>query len=284
VIRNSANSVDATPALRLLESRRPLVIGHRGFAHLAPENTLPSFKLALEAGADVVELDCRQTRDGQLIVFHDGHLDRTTDAAKRWGKKKIRVESKTAAELQTLDAGSWFDPKFAGAKVPLLGEALDLINGAGHVTLIERKSGDAAAYVKLLRDKSLVNQVVMIAFDWQFLCAFRELEPGQVFGALGPPTTLANGRRPRLKSRRLSAAWLDLLKSTGARLVVWNKHVTAASVKVAHERGLKVWVYTIDDPGLANKLLGMGVDGIITNNPALIARKVASLFASHTSK
>ena len=269
--RSSSKVVSATPsALRLFKTHHPLIIGHRGFAQLAPENTLPSFKLALDADVDLVELDSRQTRDGQLFVFHDRHLDRTTNAARHWAKRKIRADSKSFTELQSLDAGSWFDAKFTGAKIPSLSEALDVIHGAGCVTLIERKTGDAAAYASLLREKSLLNHVVLIAFDWQFLRAFHELEPEQVLGALGPPIVLTDGRKPRFKRRRLSARWLDLLAPTAARVVVWNQHVSAESVSLAHKRGLRVWIYTVDDPALATKLIGMGVDGIITNNPILI--------------
>src|SRR5947207_11440640 len=95
------------PASKLVSSTRPLVIGHRGYCQFAPENTLPSFRLAMAAGADLVELDYYHSKDGQLVVVHDGTLDRTTDATNRWGKTKIKIESRTAAEIQSLDAGSW---------------------------------------------------------------------------------------------------------------------------------------------------------------------------------
>jgi glycerophosphoryl diester phosphodiesterase len=97
-----------------------LIIGHRGYPQFAPENTIPSWKLAIEAGADMAELDYYHSKDGQLVVMHDGTLDRTTDATNRWGGKKIVVSSKTVAELQSLDAGSWLDKKYAGTKVPTL--------------------------------------------------------------------------------------------------------------------------------------------------------------------
>jgi len=99
------------------------------------------------------------------VVLHDYTLDRTTDATNRWGGKKISVTSKTAAELQTLDAGSWFDRKYAGTKLPLLTEMLDFVQSADGVTLIERKEGDAATCVKMLLEKKLINEVVMQTFD-----------------------------------------------------------------------------------------------------------------------
>ena len=126
------NAAEETmPALKLVASQRPLVIAHRGYCQFAPENTLPSFKLALAAGADLVELDYHYTQDGKLVVIHDHELDRTTDATNRWSQKKIKVETKTVAEIQSLDAGSWFDAKYAGTRIPLLTEALDTIQAGG---------------------------------------------------------------------------------------------------------------------------------------------------------
>lgn len=262
------------PALKLVASQRPLVIGHRGYCQVAPENTLPSFKLALAAGADLVELDYYHSKDGKLVVIHDGTLDRTTDATNRWAEKKIKVESKTAAELQSLDAGSWFDPKYAGTRLPLLAEALDTIQKGG-VTLIERKAGAPPDCIKLLRERGLINKVVVQSFDWEYLRAFHEQEPEQVLGALGPPTQLADGTKPAGIAKDLSAKWLDELQKAGAKVAVWSDKVSPEAVQLAHQRGLKVWVYTINDPELANKLLDMGVDGLITNNTPLIWKTIA---------
>jgi glycerophosphoryl diester phosphodiesterase len=262
------------PALKLLASQRPLVIGHRGFCQLAPENTLPSFQMALAAGADLVELDYYHSRDGKLVVIHDHELDRTTDATNRWSRKKITVESKTAAELQSLDAGSWFDPKYAGVKIPLLSQALDTIQKGG-VTLIERKGGPPADCLRLLREKNLVNKVVVQSFDWEYVRAFHELEPEQVLGALGPPGRFPDGRKLSDDDKKLSARWLDELQKTGAKVVVWSDKVSRETVQLAHQRGLRVWVYTIDNPAQANELIDMGVDGIITNNTSLIRKAFA---------
>ena len=222
----------------------------------------------------MVELDYYHSQDGKLVVIHDQELDRTTDATNRWAQRKIRVETRTAAELQSLDAGSWFDPKYAGTRIPLLAEALDTIQ-AGSVTLIERKAGAPADCIQLLRGKSLINKLVVQSFDWEYLRAFHEQEPAQVLGALGPPERLADGQKPSGMPKELSAAWLDELRQTGAKVAVWSEKVSRKAVQLAHQRGLKVWVYTIDDPALANALLDMGVDGIITNNPSLIRKTIA---------
>jgi glycerophosphoryl diester phosphodiesterase len=263
------------PAMDLVHSARPLVIAHRGYSAVAPENTLPSFKLALATGADLIELDYYFSKDGIPVVVHDSTLDRTTDATNRWGGKGIRAETRTAAELLSLDAGKWFSPQYAGTKLPSLDESLEVIQGGGGMTLIERKEGDAASMARLLRERNLMNQVVVQAFDWQYLHELHALAPDQVLGALGVPKLLADGTKPTIKDKALSAAWLDELMKTGAKVVGWNKEVSKEAVALAHQRGLKVWVYTVNDSETANALLDMGVDGIITDNPGLIWRTLA---------
>ena len=251
-------------AERLLERDQPLLIGHRGYCAMAPENTLPSFALALDAGADLIELDYQQSKDGVPMVIHDPTLDRTTDVRKKWKRRRIKVAQKTAAEIQTLDAGAWFDAKFVGAKVPRLDEALDYICGRGGVPLIEHKSGDAATLATMLRERHLINKVVVISFNWKFLRELHTLEPAQVLGALGPPVRLSNGRRPLHPRRRLSSRLNELAK-TGARIAVWNRKVSSRDVRAAHQRGVKVWVYTVDNVRVARQLLRRGADALISN-------------------
>ncbi len=270
-----------SPVAKLLASNRPLIIGHRGYCQLAPENTIPSFQLALDAGADLIELDYHHTKDSQPIVIHDATLDRTTNAVRHWRKRRIKVESKTAAEIQSLDAGSWFAARFAGTKVPLLGEALDFIQQT-NVTLIERKSGDPATCIQRLREQDLINRVIVQSFDWKFLREFHEQEPRQILGALGPPAILPDGKKPPRRSKALSAAWLNDLDETGAAIAVWNHRVSKEAVTLAHERGLKVWAYTINKPTLANRLLDIGVQGLITNDPSFMRDLVELRTASST--
>jgi len=277
----AVSAQDDMPALRLVHSTRPLVIAHRGYCAFAPENTLPSFDLAIRAGADLVELDYHHSKEGQPIVIHDGTLDRTTDATNRLGRLKIAVDALTVEELKQFDAGTWFDPKYAGTRLPLLVEALEFIQGHGGVTLIERKGGDPATLIALLRKSDWVNKVVVQSFDWQYLREFNKREPMQILGALGPPSHIASGAEPK-RPKPLDVTWLDLLAETGAKIVVWSREVSRESVAEAHRRGLKVWVYTIDEPGLAEAMLDMGVDGIITNNTSLIWR-VLALRCSRTS-
>jgi glycerophosphoryl diester phosphodiesterase len=143
------------------------------------------------------------------------------------------------------------------------------------MTLIERKDGPATACVELLSQRHLINRVVVQSFDWSFLKAFHELEPRQVLGALGPPTHLVAGHAPGGRSPAMSEAWLDELVKTGAQIAVWNDDVSRESVALAHQRGLAVWTYTVNDPEMANRLLDIGVAGLITNQTSLMWRTLA---------
>jgi glycerophosphoryl diester phosphodiesterase len=140
--------------------------------------------------------------------------------------------------------------------------------------LIERKAGDAATCVKIVRAGNWMNQLVVQSFDWDYLRDYHRLEPKQVLGALGPPRTRA-GRTLKTEEKILNERWVDEAQSTGARIVVWNRQITPEAVAYAHQKGLQVWVYTINEIERANELLDAGVDGIITDNPALIWKALA---------
>lgn len=270
-----------SPVEKLINLPRPVVIGHRGYNQIAPENTLPSFQLAKMAGADMVELDYYHSQDGRLVCIHDEMLDRTTDAVVRWGRKGVHVKEKTADALCSLDAGAWFDkshtnthlPRYAGTKLPTLAESLDLIQD-GNMTLIHHKEGEAATCLKLLREKQLINRVVVQSFEWDYLKSFHQLEPRQILGALGPLWG-RNGKQLSDSEKVLNKGWVDEARAHGASIVVWNNQVTAEAIKYAHQQRMKVWIYTINESAMANKMLDLGADGIITDNTSILLRTLA---------
>lgn len=252
--------VGMSVAASRLAERRVLVIAHRGDSATHPENTLPSFASAVKVGVDFVELDYYHSADGVPVVIHDKTLDRTTDAIAKWGKKKIDVTSKTAADLATLDAGIWKDRQFAGTKLPTLAQSLDTIH-AGSMCLIERKGGDAATLVKLLRQRRELGQVVVQAFDWKFLADCHEQEKTLSLGALG--------------SKELTAEKLLEIVASGAKVVGWKgEDLRKRDILAIHARGLKAWAYTINDEALARKLIGWGLDGVITDMPGKLKKVV----------
>ncbi|MEX0978265.1 MAG: glycerophosphodiester phosphodiesterase family protein, partial [Pirellulales bacterium] len=206
--------------------------------------------------------------DGVPVVFHDKELDRTTDACRLWRAKEIRIDSKNLAALRRLDAGSWFDARFAGTPIPTLDEALDVIQ-AGSMTLIERKDGDPAACVALLTQKKLLDRVVVQAFDWKFVAGCHRIAPQLVLCALG--------------HKEFAPEHLDEIAATGATVVGWeDKHTDATVVAAIHARSWKAWVWTVDDPLRAGELVQAGVDGIITNRPAEIRKVVQAALAGRS--
>lgn len=235
-----------------------LVIAHRGDSQVAPENTLAAFRSALTTGAHYIELDARMSADGTLYCLHDKTLDRTSDARAMLKREKILLRRTPDAVVNRLDAGAWFDPRFAGERLPTLAEALDVIQ-AGSYTLLERKDGPAEAYVKLLRAKRLVGRLVVQSFDWDFLSQMHRLEPSQPLGALG--------------EKEMTPEKLAAIGATGAAVVVWrHDHLTAPMVADLHRRGYKVWAYTSNDPAEWQHLGDIQVDGIITDCPGQLAR------------
>lgn len=226
-----------------------LSIAHRGNSLFAPENTLAAFSAA-QGVADLVETDARLSADGKLVLMHDSKVDRTTDGAGT-------VASKTVAQLKLLDAGSWFSPAFAGERIPTLEEMISLTLPFA-TPLIERKDGPASAYVDELRRLGAVEKVVVQAFDWEFLKSMHALEPAVRLGALG--------------SGALTAAQLSDIAASGATMVAWEKSdVTAAEVRLAHNAGLSLFVWTADGAEIKH-FIDMGVDGIISNDPGLVKR------------
>lgn len=229
------------------------VIAHRGDSSCFPENTLSAFRSGISKGADLIELDSHITKDGVLITIHDGKLDRTTNAAKIFGRTDVLISQTTWEQIKPLDAGSWKDTRFAGEPLPALEDSLRTIQ-AGSVTLLERKSGSALAHAKLLERLGYSESLVVQSFDWDFLAAMRTWLPSARLGALcGEDVT----------PERLAD-----LKHAGIPLAVWDQEkVNTQTAALFKEAGLEWWVYTLDTPEQWTRLVDLGVNGIITNKP-----------------
>jgi len=139
---------------------RPMVVAHRGFSGRFPENTLRSFREALQLPIDAVELDVRRTKDGVLVVIHDPTVDRTTNG-------RGRVADLTWDELQRLDAGAWKGSEFVGERIPRLEEVLKLIDGCVVVFVEIKEVGTEADIVATLGR--------LDAFDWVKIGSFHPL-------------------------------------------------------------------------------------------------------------
>jgi glycerophosphoryl diester phosphodiesterase len=250
-------------------AQRILVIGHRGDPEAAPENTLASFRGALGGQADYVELDTRVSADGTIYCLHDDTVDRTTDAVKQIGGQKIKFAQLTDRQIDALDAGSWFDLKYAGERIPRLTDALDLIQARSR-TLLEWKAGSAESCARMLREKQLIGKLVVQSFDWKFLEELHKLEPAQPLAVLGEKA---------FDEKRWSG-----LPATGARIVAW-KHTDLDADLIArlHARGYQVFAWTVDELADWQRLAATGVDGIITNRPGQLRQAIQDGKLAHRS-
>lgn len=229
--------------------RRPMVVAHRGASGEAPENTLAAFRLALELGAEGVELDVHLSAEGVPVVLHDALVDRTTD-----GRGPVRDLSLEA--LRGLDAGRWFADRFSGERIPTLAEALALLRPVR--VIVEIKNGPIY-YEGIAREVAAVIRetghpaVTVSSFDHPVLLEMKELCPRL-------PTAVLFVARPIDPVR--------LAKDAGAAYLhpQWA-YVTAAMVEQAHRAGLRVEAWTVDDPVVMTRLAEMGVDGIMSNYP-----------------
>ena len=238
--------------LRTAAAAAPLVVAHRGASEQFPENTLAALRAAVAQHAHVVEFDVWQTKDGAWVLLHDATLDRTTDAVAKLGRKDVRVDQCTLAEVRGLDAGAWKGKAFAGEKVPTLAEALAAVHPA--IAMVEHKGGDAAALAAELRKLDANARVLVQSFDWTWLTAFHAAAPDVLCGALG-------GKE--CSRERLAAA-----AATGARLVHWDHRTldleAAAAVRAA---GHLLCVYTVDPDCALLGAAALGCDLITTNRP-----------------
>lgn len=244
----------------------PLLIAHRGGAGLAPENTLAAFESAIHRwGADMLEMDVHTTRDGEVVVIHDETVDRTTDG-------KGRIDALTYAELKELDAGFRFrDPegrpsfRGKGVTIPRFEEVLESLPGV-RMNVEAKDAVSAPALVQtILRHGA--EQRVLVAAEWERNRRAVRGYPGP-WGASRRDITLffALVRTPLGRFFTPSCDALQVPEYyRGLRIL------TPGFVREAHERNIPIHVWTVDDPADMRRLLEMGVDGIQTDRPDLLA-------------
>ncbi len=246
------------------------VIGHRGAAAVAPENTLPSFAHAVEVGADAVELDLHRSSDGHLMVIHDPQLERTTDG-------RGDVEARSLAELRTFDAGYAFTPDrgathpFRGqdVRIPTLEEVFETIGDLPVVAEIKSAAAGEAMGIWLRthpeRERILVGgfrreEVEPAGRHARWRCAYQdELRGYVVLGKLG----LGHRAVPQ----GVDAAMVP--ERRGAIRIV-----SRAFVRRAHADGLGVFVWTVNRPADIRRLFDWGVDGLVSDVPGRVRRVV----------
>jgi glycerophosphoryl diester phosphodiesterase len=227
------------------------VTAHRGASLHAPENSMAAFREAYEAGADFVELDVQRTRDGAIVVVHDGDLLRMAgDPRKVWDL--------TLAEMQALDIGARRGPGYAGERVPTLQEVIEFARGRFRIN-VELKfnvpdPGLAPAVIELLRDENFLDQVVITSLDHASLRQVEQIDPGIETGLI---VTAAVGNVTKTDT--------DFVSLNSAR-------ATASLVRQAKAAGKQIHVWTVNKPEVMLRMIERDVDNIITDDPAALVR------------
>jgi glycerophosphoryl diester phosphodiesterase len=248
----------------------PVNLAHRGASARAPENTLESFRLGLEAGAGGLELDVHMTRDGHVVVIHDPTADRTTDRAGA-------VAEMSLEELKALDAGYRFGPgegypyRGRGLRVPTLEEVYEAFpHTPVNIEIKEAQSGVEEAVLGVIRAAGAEKRTIVASGRHGVIRRFRR--------ACGGTIPTAASRREILAFYASSRLWMErLVRPAYAALQVPANHrgrpvVTRRFVDAAHARGVRVDVWTINDPREMRRLLDLGADTVMTDRPDTLAR------------
>ncbi len=235
---------------------KPAVIAHRGASAHAPENTLASFQLAVDQKADAIELDVRLSKDGQIVVFHDREVDRTTDC-------QGNLKNFSLNELKTMDAGSYFDQKFNEERIPTLLEILSIFEESALLnieikTQFFHQTGLAVKVARMIHNRNIIDRTLISSFNPLDLISVRRFSPDIDTGILVPPGK--NGY------------WAELI---GGKLVKYDsihfyfRDITQELIKKYHKKNKFVFAFTVNNNKEILNLIDMGIDGIFTDNPLL---------------
>ncbi len=231
---------------------KTIIYAHRGASGSSPENTMSAFNKAIALGADGIECDVQMTKDGKLVICHDEMLDRTSDG-------KGLIKDKTYKELMSLDAGSWFGAEYAGEKIPLLEELLDLIKKSGAYLNIELKNGIIQyegmeeKTVDMVKSFGLQDKTIFSSFNHYSIYDVKKKYPKILTGAL--------------YMEGLYKPW-RYLESINCNCAHPFYHAARPEmIEGLTQHGFTVNAFTVDDKNTAAMLIKSGVEGIITNYP-----------------
>ncbi|MGH3095968.1 MAG: glycerophosphodiester phosphodiesterase [Streptosporangiales bacterium] len=245
------------------------VYAHRGASAQAPENTVAAFKLAIAQRADFIETDVQEAKDGALVLIHDSTLERTTDVEKRFpDRAPWNVGDFTLAEIKTLDAGSWYGPKFAGERIPTLDRFLDLVGGRIGVDLeikspelypgVEQEVADTLTDHEGWTGKSPKKHLVVSSFDWGSLRTFHKQLPKVHVSAIA--------------SRVPGGDELDGLAKWADSCAVDFHHLDRGTAGRVRDAGLGLVAWTVDEPEHMREVFDWGATAIATDRPKVALR------------
>lgn len=241
---------------RLALFQNPTVMAHRGLSADAPENTLYAFSDAISVGADFIELDVQQTRDGVLVVMHDSNLKRTTGVNKD-------IWDVDYADIQNLDAGSWFDPAYANARIPTLEETLQFVDKRTklNIEIKPTKHGTDTLeqdVAELITQYQYTDACYVTSFSYGSLKKVKEVNPEIRTGYL------------------MSVAYGQFYSLKYADAFSLNKvFVTSQVVNAAHQQGKQIFAWTVNSMSEVRSLCNLHVDSIITDDPVMVQNVIS---------
>lgn len=241
---------------RLALFQNPTVMAHRGLSADAPENTLYAFSDAISVGADFIELDVQQTRDGVLVVMHDSNLKRTTGVNKD-------IWDVDYADIQNLDAGSWFDPAYANARIPTLEETLQFVDKRAklNIEIKPTKHGSDTLeqdVAELITRYQYTDACYVTSFSYGSLKKVKEANPEIRTGYL------------------MSVAYGQFYSLKYADAFSLNKvFVTSQVVNAAHQQGKQIFAWTVNSMSEVRSLCNLHVDSIITDDPVMVQNVIS---------
>ncbi|NBE55135.1 glycerophosphodiester phosphodiesterase family protein [Streptomyces boluensis] len=259
------------------ETDSPLVVAHRGASAYAPENTLAAIDKARDMGFRWVENDVQRTKDGELVIMHDDNLKRTTNAEEVFpDRSPWKVADFTAAEISQLDAGSWFDAKYAGARVPTLEQYMNRLSHNNQKLVLEVKKPELYPGIELdtlrvlqktgwLDEHHINSKLVWQSFSAQSMKTVHALRPDIKKGFLGTPTA---AELPEY------ARFVDQINSR--HTTISDEYVAAIHKQEGpHGKPLEIFTWTVDEAADAQRAAGFGVNGIISNKPDVVRSAIA---------
>jgi glycerophosphoryl diester phosphodiesterase len=229
-----------------------IVIAHRGASAYAPENTAAAFDLGISLGADALETDIRATREGVLVLLHDRDVDRTTN-----GHGPVAALSRE--ETQSLDAGSWKAPEYAGQRIPTLDWFLERYGAVVPLYLEIKAPGVEAASVEAVRRRDLLDRVVFTSFELDYLKAVARLAP--------------------VRTAWLIREWTPAIAAQAREASLYEVSILASAltpdlVREVKGTGLGCRAWGVKDEGLMEQAVGAGVDGMTIDFPDVLLRRL----------
>jgi glycerophosphoryl diester phosphodiesterase len=226
------------------------VTAHRGDSKHAPENTLAAFDLAIKNGADVIELDVRETKDGKIIVTHDKNLKRTTGI-------DAYVEDLTYGEIRQFDAGSWFSEEYKGEQIPTLREAIELIKGRAKLNIelkpdVQNKHLEESV-AELIEEYDLYKKCVVTSLNYKSIKKIKEIdsriETVYVMSAAG-------------------GNYYDLKYADNYSINY--RFIDDQVMRNCKQRGKEVYAWTVNSSEELESVMMVGVDNVITDDPGFV--------------